>query len=546
MASDRTTLYVQNPTGGYREALVVSGSEREKKLLSQGATSSVPSSLNNIVSSASPTLDKNKATAIKDAGNELTATTPQPTSTNDWMAYMMEELGKGSDETKSMLAEQFKRLQKAQELSYDAALASKNFQYETLHKRLTQGYERSLQVAESNAQTLNPYSQARGASTAANFKNRITSDYNQAAMDLQRQADIAQQQLEAGNYKAYVDLQNSMEESLNQLERQQQQSMLSMYQTAEQSRQFGVGLASQEQRAAADDFRLGLTQLNYTPETVDQMIESGAIYSDPTFLSGVQAHGVEAIPGIINAMKQGSLAQQKQLDLAYYREQQLAISNARLAAAQENMTRFQSIQAAQSGAMAAAQGSQYSPGTIGYATAAASGSTLGSQPTQADRDYYRDVDTLVNVADRFRGELDKLSNNTQARNAINTWIKNPLDDEAQTFLATQMPATYKVASIAFGQSGRGLSDKDVEFVSLAIGTGAQSAAAREQIFAGWLSDAAQGMVSKLQYDSLGGINVAPYAPSVDNAYTKIQTLIGSTKSTSSGTTSGGIKFKLIK
>lgn len=499
-----------------------------------------------ITSSASPVLDKNKQDAVQNAGNNLTGgTTPtQPTTQDQILQYLMQQAQSGNKESQQLLARQSERLMDAQKLSYDAALASKNFQYKQLHDRLTQGFERNMQVAKSTAVSLNPYSQATQATTAQKFGERIEADYQQAAADLQFQADLAQQQLEAGNYKAYVDMQNALESGINQLERSAQQSMMDLYKMAEQSRQFEEQMAfsqqslqSQERRAAADDFRLGLTQINYTPESIQAMIESGDIYKDPTFLSGVQAHGIEAIPGIISAMKQGSLAQQKQLDLQWYREQQLALSNARLINAQNNMTRFQSIQAAQQSAMVAAQGSGYDPDDIRYSITAAMGSSLGAQPTQADRDYYRDVQSLTANAERFRTELNKLSNNTQARNAISTWMNNPLDDEAQTFMATQMPATYRIASIAFGQSGRGLSDKDFEIVSRAIGTGAQSNAAREQIFAGWLQDAQVGMASKLKADAFGGINVAPYAADVENATKKINTLIGTTKS-SGGTYKG--------
>lgn len=484
-----------------------------------------------ITSSASPTLDRNKKDAIQNAGNELTgtATPTRDTSMGEMMDFFTQTIGKGNEQAQALLAKQTERLMQAQKLSYDAALASKNHQYKVLHDRLTQNFQRNMEVAESTATSLNPYSQAKQATTAQKFGERIESDYQQASLDLQRQADLAQQALEAGNYESYVRMQNAMESGINELQNSMQQSMMDMYRMAEQSRQFEVSLQAQEQRSATDDFRLGLTQLNYSPEAVDQMVESGDIYKDPTFLSGVKAHGVEAIPGIISAMKQGSLAQQKQLDLQYYREQQLALSNQRLANAQANMTRFQTIQAAQQGAMNAAQGSGYSPDTLDYAITAALGSSLGSQPTQADRDYYRDVQSLTANAARFRNELDKLANNSQARNAISTWINNPLDDEAQTFMATQMPATYRIASIAFGQSGRGLSDKDFEIVSRAIGTGAQSAEAREQIFAGWLQDAQVGMASKLKADAFGGVNVAPYAADVQNAAGRIEELIGTTK-----------------
>lgn len=484
----------------------------------------------NIVSSNQALQKQQKNQAIQQAGNAITSSNNQPSNPyQDFLNQNQQLLQQNSEGSKELLSKVTDRLLNAQQLSYDAALGSQNQKYSQLSQQLQQNFDRQSSAAKQTAQSLNPYSTAKGALTAQNFQNRISNDYQQAAANLQAQADAAQQQLAAGNYSAYVQIQNSLDQGINNINNQTQQGLLDFAKQAEQSRQFEASLNSQEQRAAADDFRLGLTQINYTPEAVDKMIQDGTIYQDPTFLSGIKANGIEAAPGIISAMKQGSLAQQKQLDLQMYREQQLALSNQRLAASQEKMTRMQSIQMAQQGAIAAAQGSGYSPDDIKYAIAAAQGSTFGSQPTQADRDYYRDVQSLTSNAEKFRTELDKLANNSQARNALSAWTNNPLDDEAQTFLATQMPATYRIASIAFGQSGRGLSDRDFQVVQQAIGSGVQSAAAREQIFAGWLQDAQVGMASKLKADAFGGISVAPYAADIENASEKIDKLISSTK-----------------
>ena len=421
---------------------------------------------------------------------------------------------------------------------YDTALARTDMNYKNLMDDIKRNQKKAIEVATFNAIALNPYSQSRGAQTAANFNNAINNEYERQAQNATEKYQMAQRELADGNAKAAMQLKQSAQQDLMQANQQFQQSLMDLYKEALEQQRFETNLESQEQRASADDFRLGLTAINYSPEDIDAMVKDGSIYRDPTFLSGVKAHGIQSADGIIQAMKQGSLAQQKQFDLQAYRERSLELSSIRTANAMEKQTNAQMAIATRQQALAAAQATGASPNDFEYAYSAAM-ATVGSpyQLTAADRDKYAAAEELVGQLVRFDKELSSIKEkDTKDRlvSIFNYWTKNPLSDDMQLYLARQIPITYKIMRGIYGEGAR-MSDQDADRAKLSIGSGLQSAKVRQELKNSLLRDLESSTTIKLRNDALAGLPVAGYADVIANLHDEISRELSSSKTSNSTT-----------
>lgn len=409
---------------------------------------------------------------------------------------------------------------------YDAKLGVDDVQYKYQMENLNRKMDKSLQVAKANAIALNPYSQARGAQTAENFQTAISTEYGRVAQEMTDKYKASRELMRAGQTKEAMALRASIESDVANLEKDMYDNLLDVYKTMQDEREFQTTLGENQrqfsisqQNTMRDDF------LNYATELQ---------LPDPTDIASMSDQELLALPAAqvglnanmdINGIRQSLIGSaQKQQQEAYYRSAQIANMN-RLAADSATQTKWQATMAAQQGAMNAAAASGYAPGTIEYAKIAAGATVTGSQPTAADKSFYTDSESLFYAAENFKSELEKISDNSRARNMLSTFLKNPFDDEAQTFLSAQAPAVYRVASVAFGQGGRALSDADFTRVESAIGSGSQSVAARDEIFQDWVGSARNAMVNKLQIDALSGVNVAGFAPAVEQSVKKVDTLL---------------------
>lgn len=197
-----------------------------------------------VISSDSVLQDRNMTDAVNEAGNAL-VTSPSdgqfslnPTQTN----YMNMMFGQ-QDENIGM----YQDAMGAVDLMYDAQLARSNAQYGNLMKDLQSSFQNQSQQAAQQAAALNPYSQAQGAMTARNFQGAIQSKYNDQSARLQEAAELAQQELAAGNAQAYVEITNAMKQSNQQFQKGMMQFMMdaqSQFQQAQQEeRRFGLDVA---------------------------------------------------------------------------------------------------------------------------------------------------------------------------------------------------------------------------------------------------------------------------------------------------------------
>ena len=292
-----------------------------------------------IVSSSSVITDKNKNDAMNNAGNNLTGpkntidTTPpdgsyyengqlvKPGDTNykaktGGTSLTTTDINNVNNPLLQQAIDSSNASKKALEMTFNAALASNNAKYADLHKQLTTSYNNAIDVATDNAVALNPYSSSRGATTAANFKQKITDNYHTAAAQLESQADLAQQQLVAGNYAAYVEIQNSLDKTIADTISNTNKMIIDQRKQDEQTRQFEATFGMNEKNIAFDNAMNAFKTANYSPEDMQKMIDSGEIYGDPAFQNFFKASGSDpaSIPGILNMLKGGSIAAAK-LDL---------------------------------------------------------------------------------------------------------------------------------------------------------------------------------------------------------------------------------------
>jgi hypothetical protein len=224
-----------------------------------------------IVSSSSPTQQTNTTNAITEAGNRLTASPYQ----NDMgmtpfmqQQNQMTQMGMGMIDQHMKQSMQITQMAKQSlDMTYNANLAAMNHQYGQLFQQMASQHEKMVQVAEFNAQSLNPYSQAAGAQTAASFTNEITRKYQQQSMALQQQADVAQRQLQAGHFEAYVNLQKNMADQQQKFQQQMMGFMMENMKVQEDARRFEVG----ERRANIGQYVNFLSQPLPTPQEIEAM-----------------------------------------------------------------------------------------------------------------------------------------------------------------------------------------------------------------------------------------------------------------------------------
>lgn len=222
-----------------------------------------------ITSSSSVQEEKNKNQALVEAGNKLTSspggTDQYMNQYNQLMSQQVGNLQSGYNDMMQVMQLQ----QQALDMTFDANMGKMNAQYAGLFNELKQNHEKAVQVAEYNAQALNPYSRAAGAQTAANFTGEVTRKYQQQAISLQQQADAAMQSLQAGQFEAYVAMQQNMVTAQNQFRQQMLGFMMDNVKEIEDARRFDV----QEQRANVNQYVDFLSEKLPTPQELSQMTD---------------------------------------------------------------------------------------------------------------------------------------------------------------------------------------------------------------------------------------------------------------------------------
>lgn len=195
-----------------------------------------------IVSSSSALDTRDAKNAVNAAGSNLT------TGNNSLMNTALDNFDAGTSGAKKTYNNTIKTI----DIVYDAKLAQQNQQYGQLMSDLKQQRDNAVSVAASNAAALNPYSQAKGAQTADNFTAAINDRFNRQAMNLQAQADAAQQLLAAGQYEAYNNASKAMEEANAKFRSDMMSFMADQRNYNEKVREFNVGQQADELKLKSD------------------------------------------------------------------------------------------------------------------------------------------------------------------------------------------------------------------------------------------------------------------------------------------------------
>lgn len=241
-----------------------------------------------VTSSASVMNERNKKDARNQAGNALTSTpgsgisSPYGAMVQQGNAYgnlMFENQRDRQADNQNMLT--------AVDMRFDAALARQNQQYNSAVSDLRESLNKDVSAAAQQAAALNPYSEAQGAMTARNFTGAIQDRYAKQENRLREAAQVAQQELEAGRFEAYQNIQNSMNESQRQFNEGMQKFMLDMSAQANQQfqwqQEFGLRQKSfnlQEAQAFEGNFYNFIETFGSDPAfdtAVNQYFETGEL-----------------------------------------------------------------------------------------------------------------------------------------------------------------------------------------------------------------------------------------------------------------------------
>lgn len=502
-----------------------------------------------IVGSSSVVMDRNAQTATTAAGNAATASsTPTPNngqttgSSGSGSSSVPDPSNAISDNAQSaldVLNKNTGRLISAQQLSYNASLGANNEKYAQLSQQLQQNYERSMGSAAQTAASLNPYSSATQATTAANFMNRITSDHQTAAAQLQAQADSAQQALDAGNYSAYVQIQNGLDAGVQKIQSDTQNALLDFAKQQQQQSNFEATFNQNASKAAQDDF---MSYLNTVAGSPQLQTETQAFLQTGKATPGVQ--------GIIDRGTAAGMSPQEALSIfSYgtdkvrqaqamenYRNEQLVLSQSRLALAQAGLVTQQNVGNVSKSLMD--QGIK--PGTPEYAqgiAAATAGSTKALPSARVDT--YTNLGVLSSQLDGLKTSIDKVDTKSDTWNIIASHAgasAQSISDSDLAYLNGQIQALSGIlGKSVFGESGN-LSNSDIQRVLGALPSGATTDVVRDALYKNIVDLMANKASLTLQNDANNGYNVANYGPVVQDIVDKAKAITTGPGAGGTGTT----------
>jgi hypothetical protein len=143
---------------------------------------------------------------------------------------------------------------------YDTALARTDMEYGNLMEDIKTSQKKAVEVATSNAISLNPYSQARGAQTAANFNNAINTEYAQQAQRATSLYQQAQRELANGRVESAMKLKQQARQDLMTSNEKFQSQLMDIYKQSKEEEQFSI----QQESKYQDDFIEALSNLPLT------------------------------------------------------------------------------------------------------------------------------------------------------------------------------------------------------------------------------------------------------------------------------------------
>jgi hypothetical protein len=525
--------------GGQRVSTVAAGAVNNELLQSAVIPTpkyTPPQSADGIKTSSQAQINNQTAAAGAAATKSLTSDTTFGLSAQGYFDYL-----KSRGEQATATGEQ--RLGAIQ-LQYDAQKAQQNFTYSQAIQELEGKRVNAVEAATSRAISLNPYSQAKQASTSANFTGKLNQIYQAEESKLRQQADLAEQAILANNTAALIEAQSNIDQTLAGLDQkafelimslEKEQRAESRFQQQEErlSTQFEKGFALDVEQTeisrlnTAQDNLRQLIQMSGVPDSLtSKEVDDWTINDISPYLDFALASGFDfdTAMKVLPSMLQGATLAQQRQELAIAKEERIAANQI---AAQDRATNAQLSIAARQEAYAQAEGSGAQRDSVDYAVAAARGTQ--NSPYQITNELltkYKSSEELINRLDSFKESIDELAAIEDKAvagrliNIFNEWTNNPLSDTSQTFVARQIPTTYRLLRAVYGEGSR-ISDKDLQFARLSLGTGVQSSVVRARLFEDHLKALKESAISNLKFDALAGYPVFGMADSVNDLIDKI-------------------------
>lgn len=532
------------PTGYWTEGKIVNGTNVGGGVFVQGTpppeyTAKVNATLGTpaIVSSSSVTDSNNRTTAMTGAGAAASPSyTPpqQPDPLQTWMQNLNSNINQELDTAKTT----GQQAQQALQVSFDAQLASQNQMYGSAIQQIRQQAENARQVATSNAVSLNPYSQAKGAQTSVNFTNAVNAKYQQLETDIRQKAVAAEQLARAGYAKESLQIQQNINKSISDARSQVNQALYQYASLAQNQSQFNISQGNVMERAAQDDFQTYLNTFSGSPQLqtdIDAYMATGKISAGlaPILQKGMQAGYAPTEALSIFQYQTDKVRQQQELE--DYRTNQLVNASDRQTVAQMKVASLNAI--TQAGALLSAQGVQ--PGTIEYARGVAQ--ATGQSPVVLGATESSTYATIANIGQQLVGLKSTLDGITK-EDDIKNLLLSKTGTRVQSLTAPQLALlTAKINAIAapvarvmFGERGV-LTEPDITRTLSTLPTGASTSEVRDALYKQILINAKTGAINKLSVDASAGKNVAGMTPYIDKMVGDIDSVLGQlSKPTTSG------------
>lgn len=213
---------------------------------------------------------------------------------------------------------------------YNTGLARINHQYDQAFRQLSEQREKAVNIARTQSSQLNPYS---GPSSAQQgYQQKINQAFNDQAANLQRQAELAQQELEAGRAENYFKLQAQMAQQQQQFQAGIQNMLLGLGETRIQNEQFQFGILDKAQ----DNLRQ-FVQMSGVPDSlIGKTPDQWTMQEITPYLQYAMSQGIgmdramEILPALLSgqtiAQQRLALQAENQANLEAYRWAALANS----------------------------------------------------------------------------------------------------------------------------------------------------------------------------------------------------------------------------
>ncbi len=505
-----------------------------------------------ITSSADPILDKQKD---KSMSGSISALNSDP---KNQMSEFDKEYFKRMDARESSIIAGEKDSLKVAKATYDTALEKLNYSNAELSAEIESRYDKTRQIAATNAAALNPYNQAKGAQTASNFQAKITDNFNEAITKLEQNTQMEKRALAAGNMTAVNAIKQDTRKTLADLDDKIFSYGLEMKKEAEANKRFEqtFGLQKEQldvtkQARAQDDFQTYINTMSGSPglqNDIASYFATGKVSPGlAPFIERGMAAGMSPTESLSVLQYQSDKVRQQEAT-ENYRYQQMLNAQAGGTKAANYAAQMAQIQTRSQELIA--QGIM--PGSMEYAKGI-SGATAGSQTgmSSSEAGNYATIANIGNQLVGLKSSLDALKEDndlkTMVLNKTGASVQSLTDKDLALLTARVNGIAAPVARVMFGERGV-LTEPDIKRVMSTLPSGASSSEVRDALYREILINAKAGAINKLSIDASTGRNTTGVAPYVEQFVKEVDGILqtmpaGGSKGPTPGPTPSPSGFK---